>query len=62
MEIICIGVRTVSSSAKPSQIVVIPDTEVRKLSAAHIMKEELVRLGPTTSVSCKYSVVIKVIE
>jgi hypothetical protein len=52
----------VSSSAKPSQIVVVPDAEVRKLSAAHIIKDELVRLGPKTSVSCKYSVVIKVIE
>jgi hypothetical protein len=50
------------SSARPSEIVVIPDSEVKKLSAAHIMKGELVRVGPLTSVSCKYSVVIKVIE
>lgn len=50
------------SSARPSEVVVIPDLVVRRLSAVHVIKDELVRVAPITSVSYKYSVMIKVIE
>ena len=33
------------NSAKPSGTIVVPDTEIRKLSAVHIIKDELGKLG-----------------
>jgi len=62
MEIICLEEEALSSSAKPSETVVVPNFKVRGLSAAHVIKDELVRVAPPTSVSSKYSVMIKVIE
>jgi hypothetical protein len=62
MEIIYLEEESLSNSAKPSEIVVIPNSQVRRLSAAHIIKDELVLVVPKTSVSCKYSIAIKVNE
>ena len=62
MEIIHVEEEPLGSSAKPSEIVVIPDSTIRKLSAVHVVKDELLRIAPTTSVSSKYSIMIKVIE
>jgi hypothetical protein len=52
----------VGSSAKPSQTIFVPDSEVRKLSAAHLITDELFRTGCETSASCKLSIQIKIVE
>jgi len=51
-----------SSSAKPSETVIVPDFPVRRLLAAHVIKDEAIRIEPSSSASNKYDVEIMVLE
>ena len=52
-----------SNSARPSEDVIVPDFPVRKLSSAHVVKQEAVRLQATSSsASSKYDLAIMVLE
>jgi len=50
------------NSAKPFDMVIVPDYETRRLSAVHIIRDELIRVEPITSATSKYPVMINVIE
>jgi len=50
----------VGNSAKPSDTWNIPNYPIRMPTATHTIKQENIRVEPTTSVSDKYTILIEV--